>query len=181
VTKGDLLEFVDGKLKKINSQTDTAKYIAAEDGDYTSGSITKIDVIDVFGAIAEVAFTPLVDGTACNSNASTTTVKVALTDATNDDLNGGLVYIPELDETRVITDSAYSSNVVTITVGEAFSVAPTTTHTCKVIPFNVGAKPKYHASTMYNTLSTVQADRTGGTCTVYNVDMKKEVAEVIFD
>ena len=183
VAKNDALEFVDGKLKRVNAATDSPKYIAGEDATATATSITKIHVIDCAESMSlfEVDFTPLINGTACNSNSTATQVVVALTDGTTDDLKGGLVYIPELNETRIITGNTYSSNVVTITVAEAFSTAPTTTHTCRVVPFGFGTTAlKLHASNMHNAISSAIADITGGKVSIYDVDMEKKVATVFF-
>jgi hypothetical protein len=182
ITKGDALEFASGKLQRCSAQADTVRFIADEDATSTATSLTKLAVIDTGAGlnVFEVAFTPLVNGTACESNASTTTVKVALTDGSQDDLVGGLVYVPELDETRIITANTYSSNVVTITVAEAFSVAPTTTHTCRIVPFGFGTTALKLHSTPYNGISAAIADISGGKVSVYNVNMKDRTAEVCF-
>jgi hypothetical protein len=183
ITKGDGLEFSSGKLQRANAQTDKPLFIAAEDATSTSTSQTLVAMYP-HGAgqnIFRVAFTPLVDGLACQSNASTTTVKVALTDGSSSDLVGGLVYVVELDQYRVITANTYSSNVVTITVAEAFTTAPTTTHTCRVVPFGFGTTAlKLDSSNPHKAISNAIADLTGGNVRIWDVDMKRKVAEVVF-
>lgn len=183
ITKGDALEFASGKLQRCNGQTDKPLFIAAEDATSTSTSLTKVACYP-HGAgqsIFEVAHTPLVDGVACNSNASTTTVICALTDGSTSDLVGGLVYIPELDQTRVITANTYSSNVVTITVAEAFTVAPTTTHTARITAFGFGTTAlKLDGTNYHKAISSARADITGGNVRVWDVDLKNKVVQVVF-
>lgn len=183
ISKGDALEFASGKLQRVSAATDIPRYIAAESATSTATSLTLVDVIDTALGLAlfDVDITPLVNGTACESNSTTTTVKVALADGSSSDLVGGLVYIPELNETRIITANTYSSNVVTITVAEAFSVAPTTTHTCRLVPFGFGTVDmKLHATNFYNSISVIRAELGSGHVVIHDVDMEKKVATVCF-
>jgi len=190
IAVGDVLEFASGKLQRINAQTDTPKYLCVGLNGYqsttnppsvlsTATELRKIEVIPLdYGAIIETDITPTVDGTACNSNSTTTSLLVALTDGSSSDLVGGLVYVPELGETRIITANTYSSNVVTLTVAEAFRVAPTTTHTCRIVPFGFGdAAVKFHASNYHNAISTVRGDEASGHFAIYDVDLKRKTVQ----
>jgi hypothetical protein len=181
IAAGDALEFASGKLQRCNAAADRPRYVALEDATSTATELKKISVIPTFGNVFKVGFTPLVNDLAGESNAVTTTVKVALADGAENDLVGGYVYVKQLDEQRLITANTYSSNIVTITVAEGFSVAPTTTHSIRVVPFGPGtAALKLHASTMYNTISAAIADVTGGKVSVLEVDMKRKAAKIEF-
>lgn len=181
ITKGDALGFTAGKLD-APAATAFIEFIAAETKTAASGAIVEINVVPTAGIIWQVKYTPLVNGLSCASNASTTTVKCALADGSTGDMVGGMVYIPELDQARFITANTYSSNVVTITVAEAFSTAPTTTHTAKVIGFGPStATLKLDGSTPKVTVSNVRADLTGGHVSIHKVDPKNSIAQVLFN
>lgn len=181
VAAGDALEFADGKLQRCSAQADLPRYVALEGATSTATSLTKISVIPTFGNVFNVSFTPLVNDLAGQSNATTTNVKVALADGSANDLAGGLVYVKELDETRLIVSNTYSSNVVTIVVAEAFSVAPTTTHTIRVVPFGPGTNAlKLDSTNPHKAISVAIADITGGKVSIFDVDMKRKVAKVSF-
>lgn len=169
ITAGDGLEFGSGKLARANGQTDVLTHVAVEGKTSTSGTRSLIRCLPTASKIFSVVHTPLVNGTAAQSNSSTTTVKVALADGSSSDLVGALVYIPELDEYATITANSYTSNVVTITVGEAFSRAVTTGDTVRVLAFGFGAAPKLDSSTPYKLISNVRADATGGKTIVRDI------------
>lgn len=174
--KGDALKFTSGKLA-LAGTTDTVEYISDQTLTTSSATEDYLDVIKVDGNVFEVGFTPLINDGACSSG-STTTALTALTDGSTSDLVGGLVYCKELDETRIITANTYSSNVVTITVGKAFSRAITSSDTVRVVPFGYGSKAVRLSGE--DGISTTIAGATGGKVAIYKVDMKKKTAQVFF-
>lgn len=181
VLEGEPGVFSSGKAIKCTSQTDKPDFIFAEDKESDADDLVMVRVIPTIRGFRRIStiFTPLVNGLAAQSNASDTVVKVALTDGSADDLNGGLVYIPELDECRNILDSSYSSNVVTLTVLTPFKRAVTTGDTVVVVPFNVGYSPKLKATT-FDSISSAIADKNNGYCKIHKVDMKRKRAKVCF-
>jgi len=184
IVKGDLLEFTNGKIGRVNAQADSAPYVAEESATSDATSVVMVTCRSTQKGLAEfdVGITPLVDLAACASNASLTTVKLPLTDGSSSDLVGGSVYIRELNQQRVITANTYSSNVVTITVAEPFTSAPTTGMYGSIWAGGVGMAGKLHASTMYNTLSNVIADaRSGGKAIIQEIDLKNKTISVTID
>lgn len=176
VQKGDALEFVSGKAKRVNAAADTVRCIAAEDATSTATSLTKIPVIDVFGAIFETDITPLLDDVAISAS-TTTTITAAMSAGATDDLVGGIVYANGLH--RIISGNTYGGGNVVITVLEAFPSAPT--GNVRLVPFGYGTVAnKLHASTMYNAISTAIADISGGTVAIHDVLLDKKVARVYF-
>lgn len=181
VVEGEPGLFSSGKAIKCSGQTDKPDFIFAEAKVSGAADLVLVRVIPTLRGFRRFStiFTPLVNGLAAQSGSSETVVKVALTDGSADDLNGGLVYIPELDEVRNILDSSYSSNVVTITVLTAFSRAITVNDTVVVVPFNVGYSPKLKSST-FDTISNAIADKNNGYCKLHKIDMKRKRAKVCF-
>lgn len=180
VGKKDALVFSNGKLIRTTSQTAVVKYISNEDETSTATSKSLIDVIDPFGQLFEVEHTPLLNDVDANSG-STTTALVALTDATNSDMVGGIVYFPEQDEYRIITANTYSSNVVTITWVEPLPRAVAAGDNVRATAFGFGGAPKLDDTTEYCAISSVQADRTGGPVTVHEIDLKRKALVVSFN
>lgn len=182
VLKGDMLAFSNGKLDFI-AAGGTPDYQALEDKTSTANSVTEIWVkpvvklVDIF----EVPLTPVVNGTYCNSNSTATQVLVALADGSSSDLVGAIVYIVELNEWRIITANTYSSNVVTITVNEAFSIAPTTTHRAYVFNIGFGSNAvKADATTPQRGIGNARADASGGKLVVFDMEPKNKTAHVMF-
>lgn len=175
-TKGDALKFTGGKLAAAGT-TDVVEYIADATKTTAASDEETLDVIKVDGNLFLVSFTPLLNDIAVNSG-STTTALAALTDGTSDDLKGGLVYCKETGDTRIITANTYSSNVVTITVGKAFSRALTSSDTIRVVPFGYGSKAVQLSGA--STIATTRAAATGGKVAIYGVSMAKKQAEVFF-
>jgi len=115
---------------------------------------------------------PPINGTACNSNSTTTELKVTAAGSTND-YNDGQCYVPELDEQRLITADSVSGGVHTFTVTPAFRRAPTTGDTVIAVPFSKGATAvKLNATTPHQCISTAVADKTGGHVKIEDVDLK---------
>lgn len=114
---------------------------------------------------------PPINGVGCNANASPTTVVVPFAGGVGaGDFANGQVYIPELNEQRLITGSAFGGGIETLTVAPAFSRAPTNTDTCIVVPFSKGAYGvKYNATTPSRGIDTSIAGKTGGTVKIENV------------
>lgn len=180
VAIGDACQFINGKLKRCDAQADVVTHIAAENYTTTSTEFKKVKAQPVEGMICRNTFTPLMDDITATSG-STTTALGALTDGSSSDLVGGLIYIKQLDETRVISANTYSSNVVTITVVEPFSRAIAAGDSIRVVPFGyTDAALKLKASTYYDGVSTVRGDESGGKLVVRDVDMKRKTVDVQF-
>lgn len=183
ILAGDPLKFDTlGKLTAIAAQTDVVHCVAKTNGTSTSTSKTTIPVVMTRGGLQHFStiFTPLLDDIAVNSG-STTTILAALTDGSADDLNGGTVYVKELDEQRVILDSSYSSNVVTITVLTPFSQAVDNTMTVRMVPFGAGDSAVKLLATTFRGISAVRADQSSGKLSVFAVDMPKKRAIIGFN
>ncbi len=182
ITRGDALEYVNGKVVGVNAKTDKARYVAEET--YTCGAteIKKIKVKSTAKGLAvfKVGLTPTLNGVACQSNASTTTVKAALT-GTDSDMVGGVVYIPELNQQRFITANTYSGGVVTITVAEPFTTAPTVGHTVRATAFGPGHEAVQFSGTGSANLSNVQGEAVSGNISIFDVDLSKKTAYVSFN
>lgn len=187
VVAGDALEFANGKVQRVNAAADVVSYIALESATATATSQTMIQVVKAAGSngVFAVPITPLLNDVAVNSG-STTTALAALADGTENDLAGGIVLISSAGQdpvtsARIISANTYSSNVVTITWLEPLAVAASSSDTLRVVPFGPGETAvKLHASTMYNTLSVVRGDETGGKVGIFAVDLAKKEAQVTF-
>ena len=144
-----------------------------------------------FLELINVAGTPIVlstqfpaatfDGTACASNASTTTV--VFSDGgvgATDDFTGGQVYINELNEQRTVVNDQYSSPNHTLTVAPAFSQAPTTGNTLRVVPWGPGyvGGVKLESAQPQQGISVAVADKTGGHVYIFDVDLALRTAYV---
>lgn len=191
---GPSLTVLENDLLKFGTTTTAGRLIfpaAAESPDFmaleakTSGANDVVEVwcrrilkmIDIF----EIGLTPVVNGTACNANTDKKKVIVALADGSADDLNGAVVYISELNEWRIILDSAYSSNVLTIDVNEDFTEAPTTTHHAYVFNFGFGdTAVKLGSSNPQRNIGNLRADRTGGKVVIHALLPKEKVAHIMF-
>jgi hypothetical protein len=116
---------------------------------------------------------PTVNGTACNANASTTSVLFAYGGGATD-LDLGTVYIPELDQQRNIVSGAVGAGVMTLTVDEPFSRAPTTGDTVKAVPWSKGSHSavKFDATDPSQGIDTAVANKTGGQARIEGVDLK---------
>ncbi len=202
---GDAVKLSNGKITVVNGQTDIAiGVVAAPSGkpgssmypttpsvpDITTQSplpITSTATSEVFARVQlsnggrtkfKLSFTPLVNDLDAESNASTTTVKVALADGSSSDLVGGYVYIPELGEAKLITANTYSSNVVTLTTA-AFSRAVTTGDTVRIIPFGPGdTTVQFASANPQRNISNVIAELASGKLTVHAVDLAKKTVIV---
>lgn len=180
VAIGDACQFINGKLKRVDAQADIVTHIAAENYTTTSTEFYLVKAIPTEGLIFENVFTPLMDDITATSG-STTTALGALTDGSSSDLVGGLIYVKQLDEWRVISANTYSSNVVTITVVEPFSRAIAAGDSIRVVPFGYGDMAiKLKASTYYDGVSNVRGDESGGKLFVRGLDMKRKAVQVQF-
>lgn len=114
---------------------------------------------------------PTINGTAANSNSTATSVLVTFTGSTND-FATGTVYIPSLQQQRVITADSVSGGVHTFTVTPAFSRAVTTGDTVVAVPFSPGSVGVKLAPTVpYQGVSTAVADKTGGHVNIVGVTL----------
>lgn len=173
ISKGDVLEFSSaGKLQRINAQTDVGLFVAAEDYTTTSTEFYEIAVYRTAGGIFKIGYTPLVDDVAATSGGTTTTIKVALTDGSSNDLIGAAVYCRELGVYRIVTANTYSSNVVTLTFIEPLARALTTSDHVRLVPFGPGTRTlKFGASNMQRTVGTAVGDQSSGKLTVEQFDV----------
>lgn len=182
VKENDLLIFSAGKLAFLTAAV-MPQFRALEDKTSGANDVAELRVQRVLPMqdIFEVPLTPVVNGTFCNTNTNKKQVKVALADGSPDDLNGAIVYIVELNEWRVILDSAYSSNVVTIDVNEDFTEAPTTTHRAYVFNIGFGTDTlKADATTPQRAIGNARADALGGKFVVYDIFPKEKLLHVMF-
>jgi hypothetical protein len=112
---------------------------------------------------------PTFNGTACNTNASATSVVFTGAGSTND-FATGTVYIPSLQQIRTITADTVSGGVHTFTVTPAFSRAPTTGDTLIAVPFSPGSVGvKLAPTNPFQGISTAVADKTGGHVNIVDV------------
>lgn len=183
ITRGDALEYVAGKVVGVNAKTDKARYVSEETYACGANELKKIKVRSCAKGLAvfRVGLTPTLNGVACQTNASNVTVKAALTNATDGDMVGGVVYIPELGQQRQITANTYSGNVVTITVAEPFTTAPTVGHTVRATAFGPGHEAVQFSGTGSANLSNVQAEAVSGNISIVDVDLKNKYAYVSFN
>lgn len=130
-------------------------------------------------------FTPPIDGTACNSNASTAVVLVtyAAGGDANGDFDGGLVYCIELDQHREIESSTFGGGVHTLTLKAPFSqggaaIALTTTHTVRVTYWAKGktaVKLKLDSNSVPLGIDTSRGGISGGQMKIEEVDLKEKI------
>lgn len=191
VDPGDLLEFVSGKAKRVNAQTDKPDYVSNEDVDSTADGGEKALVMDAMrgNGIWEVGFTPLYnDLVDQNQGASSSTVaEIVAAGRSSNDLVGGIIYCVETKEQRIITASTATSGggaqtgniLITVTVPFSVSLAG---KTIRVVAFGYGtAALKLDSSAPHNLISNAVADLTGGNVTVYDVNMKAKRVQVVFN
>lgn len=115
---------------------------------------------------------PLVNGVACNTNATASSV-LCTTATTDNDYDNGTGYCPELDEQVLISDSQETGGVTTFTVTPPFSRALTVGDTFIAVPFSKGhTAVKGNATTPHRCLSTTPADKTGGHHAIVDVNLK---------
>jgi hypothetical protein len=124
------------------------------------------------------AAAPPIDGTSCNTNATTSLCKVTYgTTTANDDFTGGTVYCVELNQTRRIASSTYAGGVHTLNLDTPFTQGPegaavalTTSHSIRVVPFAKGSTAvKFLAGGLL--LDTSVAGKSGGQNKIEGVDL----------
>ena len=110
---------------------------------------------------------PVINLAACNTNASTTSVLITAGGAAGDS-TGGVIYVAEFGQSRLITNDAYSAGVHTYTINTPFlqgqtAVAATAGNTATVLPFGPGVIGiKFNATTSPQFIDTTVAGKTGG-------------------
>lgn len=116
---------------------------------------------------------PTINGTACNSNAVTTSLLVTFAGST-DDFTGGTCYVPEIDDgMHIITADSVGGGVHTFTVVPPFRRAPTTGDTVRAVPYSKGfTAVKLNGTTPTLGISNAVADDSGGHCKIEDVDLK---------
>lgn len=208
VYAGDAVKFSSGKVTPVSGQTDVAIGVivgpagrpgvdptipdvpvltSASPVAITSGAaggaetFVKVSLAHNGNTKYKIRYTPLVNDIAAESNAVTTTIKVALTDGSSSDLVGGYVFIPTTGEFRLITANTYSSNVVTLTVAATLR-AITTGDTVRIIGFGPGdAAVQFGATNPSRNISNVIAELASGKITVHEVDPRNKFAIVSFN
>lgn len=137
---------------------------------------------------------PTFDGTACNQNNDLSTV-IFTGAGVSGDLTGGQVYIPELDQQRLITDDTVAGGIHTLTVYPPFdgNYAPSNRNVpaspgpgevvahLRAVPWSKGhTGVKFSAANAPQGISTAVADKTGGNVNIEGVDLKLRKAVVSF-
>lgn len=190
--KGDAVEIVNGIAQKISADTDYVYGIvdavetklmrpATEFKTAAAGERLELIVMAGTGMTAECDITPLVNGVAADANSDATKVVLTLASLNDNDLIGGQVYIPELDEQRVITEHDESGAVQTLTVTPAFRRAVTTGDTILAVPQSVGdVQVKLDPSNPHLRVAVTIAGLAGGHIQIDGVDLKNKKIEVIF-
>lgn len=177
---GDALEFASGKLQRASAQDDTPEYVALEAATATSTSLTTVKVIEVGRSVFQVGITPLLNESTCSSG-STTTAVCTMSAGSSNDMVGGVVYIKDTNEHRIISANSYGGGNVTITWVEPTSSAVASGTVISAVPYGPGTRAlKLNSSTPYSGLSNAIADITGGSARVRKVDLKKKVVDVYF-
>ena len=185
VAPGDLLvwDTALGKLVLMTSNTGTPDYVADVDKTSTATGAETAQVVPALQnyGVWKIKFTPLHDGLVASSGSTTTAVIAAGSGISADVYNGGLVYCVELNETRIILDSSGSSGSnVTLTVLTPFS-ATLSGKTLRVVRWGfASAAVKLKTASVHNAIGTDAGDDTGGKVAIYDVDMQKKIALVIF-
>lgn len=175
VQKGDALNFTAGKLA-VAGTTELVKAIALEDVTSTSTSLSKINVIEVTDdQVYECTITPTIEELATGGSTTTITASEATSD---NDYDGGMIYVAELNEQRVIDDSQDTAGVVTFTVIEPFSRAIVAGDHIKAVPFSHGGSPKLNSAG--DNLDCTVASKTGGKLEVVAIDLRNETVKVKF-
>lgn len=178
IADGDALKLASGKLTPAGSADTQVDFIAQETK--VSGATDLLYPLVVAArknARFKIGIIPLHNEVAAVSG-TTTTVVIAQADYVGSELVGGIVYVKELNQQRVITaSSATSGGNITITVNEPFTSAPAAGNKVSTVPFGIGGDPKLLTK---NTVDTAIANKTGGPFNVFNVDMKGKAIEVVF-
>ena len=130
------------------------------------------------GLLFDVDITPLINKAVATSG-STATAVVAYGGSTSD-LNGGFVYIADLNWQAVIETSVANSGAVTITFTPPAPVAVASGMIVSATCFGKGDAPKFDNAAPSTTLSSAFADKSGGKVVVRDGDLSKGIVTVQF-
>lgn len=182
VVKGEALNLAGNLLAKATA-TGKVTHIAQEAKTTTSTQQSMMDVLPVSpDMVFEQSFTPLYDDDTATSGSTTTAVFDCGVSGNNDDINGGLIHCVELNETRVITDSSYSSQVVTVTVTEPFSRAIAAGDTLRVCaPAEGNIAHQLDGSSPSLLVGQAVDDDSSGNVTIRKIDLENKKIEVSFN
>ena len=192
VAATDKCDYVANTLKLVGlpnlnaTSTPLGPQITSGAADFTYIRCTPAGAGDIIYATSFVPLTTAVDPAVVSS--TTTSVTFVLTAGASNDLQGGLIYIPQLDETHTIISNSYAGGNVTINVNEpwGWSVATPngvtlpTTYTVRVVPWGFKSKTVQFGSTPQRTISNTIAGATGGNIIIHDVDMKRMIVKVRF-
>lgn len=131
------------------------------------------------GMLFEADFTPLINGAV--ATAGTVTQVVVPYGGSTSDLNGGAVYIRDLDWQGVIETSVVSAGSVTIVFTPPAPIAAAAGMIVDATAFGVGFKPKLDSTNPSTALSNAVADaNNGSTVLIREIYLERKCADVIF-
>jgi len=118
-------------------------------------------------------YAPLINGVACNANATTTQVLITFAGASGD-YTGGSIYCPELNQHRNIVSDTQGGGVKTLVLDFPFmlgknAVALTTGYTVIAVPFQAGSQGIRLLDAQG--LDTSVVGKAGGTIRIESVDL----------
>lgn len=182
LVKGTALSLEAGKLA-VAGTTEVVRFILAEDAETGATGLSPTTGLPVFPPVIpvtddkvfECAITPELEEAATGGSTTTVTATEATTD---NDYDGGTIYINELNAQRVIDDSQETGGTTTFTFIEPVHTAVTSSMSFKAVPFAQGDAVKLN--TTGTGLDTDVGDETGGKLAIEYVDLLREVAGVRF-
>lgn len=178
---GQALSLESGKLA-VAATTEVVRFILAEAAQ-TDATGLGSDGLPVFPAVYsatpdkvfECSISAELDELA--TGGSTTTVVITETTSDND-YDGGTIYIEDLDAQRVIDDSQETGGSTTFTVIEPFVRAIAAGDSMRAVPYAQGDAVKLNSTGLG--LDSDVGDETGGKLFIEKVDLKRLKAEVCF-
>lgn len=187
-TTGGLLIQADSQTVKpvylFLSQTTPASQIRPATYNLLTAAYEPCEVIEIANSsiIAATQF-PLAtfDGTACNSNSTTTSILFTGAGSSND-FTGGQVYVNETATQYTVIADTVSAGVHTLTIAPAAKVAVTTGNTIRLVPWGPGyvGGVKLQTPNPQQGISVAVADKTGGHLVIFSVDLAIRTAYVRF-
>lgn len=116
---------------------------------------------------------PPINNVAINAGATTTSIPIPFAGGSGaHDFQNGQLYIVDLAQQRLITDSAFGGGVETMTVAPGFSVAPTVGMLAIAVPWSKGYfGVRFNATTPSRGVDTSIAGKTGGLLKIEGVSL----------
>jgi hypothetical protein len=189
VLRGDLLKMVNGKLALVDTDTDKPDYVARVDVTSTATGGEKAEVAPALRGegVWKTNISATFSGVAVAAGSSTTAAEITAAAVLISTFIGGLMYCVELNEVRVITANtatggggAGAGNVI-FTATVPFSQT-TLGKTVRVIAAGLSdIAVKLDATTPRRGINVAVAGVSGGNTTIYDVDMSKLEAQVVFN